>query len=227
MFVCVTRFETGLFQEPGIYIYIIYIIYIYIFGRNLRPLWKNHKLITFWFHGEKSSGIKVNIAAQRGRVIDLRGFKNLHEFSASTFDLKHYQRVDSLLKLTSRPPRTRTPRSQYFRETVNTKTRAQINKGSKHKPNYKQSLNLGRMEIAHTLFFLRWQQWARSSRSRHGNHLPNEVQLSTQAKMRHGSPDPLHCNCHAITLEKKKMSHCKTCARPGSVTPNLNRFCLI
>ena len=92
MFVCVTRFETGLFQEPGIY---IYILYTYIFGRNLRPLWKNHKLITFWFHGEKSSGIKVNIAAQRGRVIDLRGFKNLHEFSASTFDLKHYQRVDS------------------------------------------------------------------------------------------------------------------------------------
>ena len=73
----------------------------------------------------------------------------MHEFSASTFDLKHYQRVDSLLKLTSRPPRTRTPRSQYFRETVNTKTRAQINKGSKHKPNYKQSLNLGRMEMAH------------------------------------------------------------------------------
>ena len=95
VFVCVTRFETGLFQEPGIYIYYIY--YIHIFGRNLRPLWKNHKLITFWFHGEKSSGIKVNIAAQRGRVIDLRGFKKLREFSASTFDLKHYQRVDSLL----------------------------------------------------------------------------------------------------------------------------------
>ena len=135
------------------------------------------------------------------------------------------------LKSTSQPPRTRTPRSQYFRETVNTKTRAQINKGSKHKPNYKQSLNLGRMEIAHTLFFLRWQQWARSSRSRHGNHLPNEVQLSTQAKMRHGSPDPLHCNCHAITLEKKKCHIAKhvpgqVLSHPASVSgPWICRWC--
>ena len=39
---------------------------------------EKHKLITFWFQGEMSSGIKVKIAAQRGRFVD---FARLQQFA--------------------------------------------------------------------------------------------------------------------------------------------------